>query len=117
MNEREKELKRLQGLFDDCRKVLFAISEEVRYRIIGIILEGPCEGSRVADIAKKTELSRPAVSHHVQILKDAGILKSRKEGTLIYYYLDPDAGELQRAADFFSGVNAFMKDVPDRSGK
>lgn len=40
-----------------------------------------CYGVRVNDISKKTHLSRPAVSHHLQILKQAGILNMRKEGT------------------------------------
>ena len=51
------------------------------------MLGGQCGGSRVVDIAEKTNLSRPAVSHHMQILKDAGIVKTRKEGTYVYYYL------------------------------
>lgn len=47
-------------------------------------------GVRVDDITKKTNLSRPAVSHHLQIMKDAGIVKVRKEGTKNYYYFDPE---------------------------
>jgi len=35
------------------------------------------------DIAVATDLSRPAVSHHLQILKDAGIVKVRKEATTL----------------------------------
>ena len=45
-----------------------------------------CNGVRVGTITEKTHLSRPAVSHHIQILKEAGILKVRKEGTKNYYY-------------------------------
>nr|WP_236883270.1 ArsR family transcriptional regulator [Clostridium botulinum] len=39
-------------------------------------------------MSKKTHLSRPAVSHHLQILKRAEIVNVRKEGTKNYYYLD-----------------------------
>ncbi len=39
----------------------------------------------------KTNLSRAAVSHYLQILKDAGILKMRRECTKNYYYFDADA--------------------------
>ncbi|MCI7813283.1 MAG: ArsR family transcriptional regulator [Robinsoniella sp.] len=49
-----------------------------------------CSGVRVGKITQKTHLSRPAVSHHIQILKDAGIVKMRREGTKNYYYLDAD---------------------------
>lgn len=37
---------------------------------------------------KKTHLSRPAVSHHLKILKEAEIVNLRREGTKNYYYLD-----------------------------
>ena len=68
------------------------------------------------EIAEKTNLSRPAVSHHMQILKDAGIVKARKEGTCIYYYLDPDADKLNGLISLFVSIRAFMANVPDRSG-
>lgn len=42
-----------------------------------------CDGFRVIDIAKKTALSRPAVSHHMPILKDAGFVRVRKEQRFI----------------------------------
>ncbi|CAI3251434.1 zinc-binding dehydrogenase [Enterococcus cecorum] len=41
-------------------------------------------------ITEKTHLSRPAVSHHIKILKDAGVVEMRKEGTKNYYYLETD---------------------------
>ena len=47
-------------------------------------------GMRVGEIVKLSSLSRPAVSHHMRILKDAGVINVRKEGTKNYYYLDPD---------------------------
>ena len=34
-----------------------------------------------------TSLSRPAISHHLKILKEAGIVDIRQEGTANYYYL------------------------------
>ena len=37
-----------------------------------------CRGVRVGEITKRTHLSRPAVSHHLQILREAGILGVRK---------------------------------------
>lgn len=56
---------------------------------------GKCSGVRVGEIAEKTNLSRPAVSHHLQILKDAGIVRVRKEGTKNFYYFDAEMEELQ----------------------
>ncbi len=42
-------------------------------RIKGKLLYCECNGSRVVDISEKTNLSRPAVSHHIQILKQARV--------------------------------------------
>lgn len=53
-------------------------------------------GVRVGEITEKTHLSRPAVSHHLQILKEAGILKVRKEGTMNFYYFDPDMASFEK---------------------
>lgn len=48
-----------------------------QHLILVMMQSGDCNGLRVNDIAAKTRLSRPAVSHHLQILKDAGIVKMR----------------------------------------
>ena len=57
-----------------------------------------------------------ALNHYGKILKDAGIVKARKEGTCIYYYLDPDADKLNGLISLFVSIRAFMANVPDRSG-
>lgn len=57
-----------------------------------------------------------AVLHHMQILKNAGIVKTRKEETLIYYYLEPGDSEIQKILDLFSDIQQIMKNAPDRSG-
>lgn len=45
-------------------------------------------GLRVGEITEQTHLSRPAVSHHLRILRDAGVISMRKEGTKNFYYID-----------------------------
>ena len=52
----------------------------------------------------------------MQILKDAGMVKSRKEGSCIYYYLDPEASEIDSLFTLFSDVKEIMKNAPDRRG-
>ena len=67
------------------------------------LLESDCNGIRVGEITEKTHLSRPAVSHHLKILKEAGMINMRREGTKIdyyyYYYYYMDANETQWGAD------------------
>lgn len=50
----------------------------------------------------------------MRILKEVGIVKSRKEKTCIYYYLDPEVGELDNLLSLFGDIREFMKNVPDQ---
>ena len=51
------------------------------------LLESDAHGIRVGEITKKTH-PRPAVSHHLQILKDAGVISMYREGTKNYYFVN-----------------------------
>lgn len=115
MQNTTEDVRRLEGEFRACQKILTAMGDETRQHLLCVMLQNPCSGSRAIDLAKQTNLSRPAVSHHMQILKDAGIVKSRKESTYIYYYLDPEAGQLNNLITLFCDIREFMKHVPDRS--
>lgn len=91
MKNQENEIENLAKEFKECKEILKAIGDETRqHMILTMMQKGRCQGVRVGDITKCTHLSRPAVSHHLQILKAAGILKVRKEGTKNYYYFNPD---------------------------
>lgn len=112
-----QDIERIKKNFQSCQKIFLAFGDETRQYILSILLCSDCSGSRVVDIAKRTNLSRPAVSHHMQILKNAGIVKTRKEGTFVFYYLDPDEEEIKAIIDLFSDIQRIMKNVPDRSGE
>lgn len=82
--------------FQDSEKVMTALGDESRqYLLLTMMKMGKCDGVRALEVVENCNLSRPAVSHHLQILKDAGILKARKEGTKIYYYFDRNMESLQ----------------------
>lgn len=86
--------KAIQDKFNDCRQVLTAIGDEVRQSILVTLMQSTCkEGMRVGEITAHTHLSRPAVSHHLKIMKDAGIVRMRKEGTMTFYHISVDAFE------------------------
>lgn len=105
------------GNGSDGGLALVAMGDETRQHILMIMLNGECSGSRVIDITERTNLSRPAVSHHMQILKDAGFVKVRKEGTKHYYYLDMDDNEIDNLCRLFEDIRKILKNVPDRSEK
>ncbi|MBK5261540.1 MAG: winged helix-turn-helix transcriptional regulator [Peptostreptococcaceae bacterium] len=62
--------------------VIKALGDETR---IGILLIIGKKELNATEISNKCTLSRPTISHHLQILKRANILTARKEGTEIYY--------------------------------
>lgn len=53
--------------------------------------------------------------HHLQILKDAGILKIRKEATKNYYYFDPDMNSFDRLIHVLQKAKELTAELPDRS--
>lgn len=114
----KSEIERLAEDFEHCQKMLAAFGDETRQHLILEMMKmGNCFGVRVGEITEKTNLSRPAVSHHLQILKNAGILKVRKEATKNYYYFDPDTRSLDRLIGMLQRAKAITEALPDRSGE
>lgn len=88
-----EEIRQLTREFDSCQRLLTALGDQNRQHLIIEMLKlGKCDGVRVGEITECTHLSRPAVSHHLRILKEAGIVKIRREGTKNYYYFDFESG-------------------------
>lgn len=113
-----EEIKILTEEFNSCRKVLIALGDENRQHLILEMMQmGDCSGLRVGEITAKTSLSRPAVSHHLQILKEAGILKRRREGTKNYYYFDADAEAINGLLYMLKHARSVMQALPDRSSE
>ena len=52
----------------------------------------------VCDLTSAFDLSQPTVSHHLRILRDAGLVEAERRGTWAYYRLVPEAIERLRAA-------------------
>lgn len=116
MSAQSEEIRRLAEEFEGCQKILLALGDETRQHLmLEMMRMGHCCGVRVGAITEKTHLSRPAVSHHIQILKDAGILKMRREGTKNYYYFDADAEAMNRLIHMLKHAKDIMEQLPDRS--
>ena len=112
---------RVSILADDfaaCTKILTALGDETRqHLILEMMRHEDCSGVRVCEITEKTNLSRPAVSHHLQILKNAGIVKMRREGTKNYYYFDPEMESFEKLTAALQLAMDISKALPDRSGE
>lgn len=111
-------IKELAEDLEKSQKLLTALGDENRQHLIfSMMAMGDCSGVRVVDVADKSSLSRPAVSHHLQIMKDAGLLKTRKEGTKVYYYFDPDMKTMNMLIHALQLAIEITQSLPDRSGE
>jgi ArsR family transcriptional regulator len=69
-------------------KVFTALGDEHRQRIL--LTFSPGERLNVGQIVEVSTLSRSAVSHHLKILREAGVLQSEKVGKEVYFWIDKD---------------------------
>lgn len=75
-------------------RVLDALGNQVRRDILGLLKEGPM---RVGDIADRFPISRPAVSKHLRILEDAGLVEYTPNGTRNVFRLRLSGFHMARA--------------------
>jgi len=91
-------------LFDEAEiraKILKAMAHPVRLMVIDFLKEGEYSFS---EIFKLFQLDKSTVSKHLHVLKEAGIVSSRKDGADVFYKL-----EVPCVIDFFSCVNAVIE--------
>ena len=112
----ENDIAALRTALEDVAPVMSAMGDEARMHLLLTLLSGECTGSRVAELTEKAAMSRASVSHHLQILKQAGLVKVRKEGTLVYYYLDPEAKQILKMKSLFDRISEMIQFLPDRTG-
>lgn len=77
------QLDKIRQLFTQSLPLFNALGDPIRQQLILLMLDGSRKS--VAELAAQTELSRPTISHHLKILKDAHIVTSQKVGRKIYY--------------------------------
>ena len=64
-----------------------AIADETRQKIMNLLC---CEWLSVNEVVSKLEVSQPTVSHHLAILRDAGLVNMREEGKQTFYTLNQE---------------------------
>jgi len=81
-------------------QVFKALGDPVRLRLLSLI--GAHQGGEVCvcDLTTAFDLTQPTISHHLKVLREAGILTSERRGTWVYYRLVPAA--LERMASLLS---------------
>ncbi|WP_437683476.1 ArsR/SmtB family transcription factor [Sorangium sp. So ce131] len=70
---------------------LAALGHPVRLSVLRFVVQAGPEGAPAGEIQEHVKLAASTLSHHLKRLVDAGILKSRGEGTFHYYSADYEA--------------------------
>ncbi|MEA3318607.1 MAG: metalloregulator ArsR/SmtB family transcription factor [Bacillota bacterium] len=83
-------------VFRSCIPLFTTLSDPARQDIILLLAEQ--ESLSVGEIANTSSLSRPAISHHLKILKDNRLVQMEQKGTMRYYSLTLDTSVSQLKA-------------------
>jgi len=70
-------------------QLLRALGDETRFQIIAL-LASASDALCVCEIEARFDLSQATISHHLRVLRDAGVVSASKRGTWVYYAVDVD---------------------------
>ena len=97
--------------FAELSDLLVALGDDKRQDIIvAMLADGACRGLRVNDLMGATDLSRPAVSHHIKVLRQAGLVECRSEGTKNYYSLTHKLDNLERLRELVDDIERLIRE-------
>ena len=68
-----------------------ALGDPVRLRLMSLVASHPGGQACVCEISKTFDLSQPTISHHLKMLRSAGLLDCERRGTWMYYWVVPSA--------------------------
>ncbi|MFE6685152.1 ArsR/SmtB family transcription factor [Streptomyces sp. NPDC057743] len=92
-----------EGQAAELAKVFKALGDPVRLRLLSMIASRAGGEVCVCDLTPAFDLSQPTISHHLKLLRQAGLIDCERRGTWVYYWLLPEmtdrlAGVLTRPA-------------------
>ena len=85
-----------------------ALADETRQKIMSLCC---CKWLSVGEIVEALHVSQPTVSHHLSILRAAGLVDSRRDGKQVFYSLNQEkiaAGCCQLAGDFAPELDVIL---------
>lgn len=105
------DLTKLKREFANSSDFLIALGDQKRQNIIIALMDPKViyRGLQVTDLMDVTGLSRPAVSHHLKILKDVRLVDYRREGTKNFYYLSHEGKEINKLKELLNHVTEVIK--------
>ncbi len=75
---------------DQLARAFRAMADPVRLRLLSMIAAAPSGEVCACDLATPLQKSQPTISHHLKVLREAGLVTSRKRGTWVHYRVNPE---------------------------
>ena len=75
----------------ELAQVFKALADPVRLRLFSLIASFEGGEACVCDLTGPFGVSQPTISHHLRVLREAGLVDSERRGTWVYYWVLPDA--------------------------
>ena len=75
----------------DLARMFKALGDPVRLRLLSIVASHPGGEACVCDLTADFDLTQPTISHHLKVLREAGLLSCERRGTWVYYRVEPGA--------------------------
>jgi ArsR family transcriptional regulator len=72
----------------DLLQIFKAFGDPTRLKLLRLLMFNDEDKLKVVDLADKLEISQPAITQHINILKELNLIKSSKEQNRIFYYVD-----------------------------
>ena len=74
----------------DLARVFKAMGDPVRLRLLSLIASHAGGEACVCDLTDVFDLSGPTISHHLKVLREAGLITGERRGTWVYYRVHPE---------------------------
>jgi ArsR family transcriptional regulator len=75
----------------DLSQMFKALGDPVRLRLLSLVASHEGGEACVCDLSAAFELTQPTISHHLKVLRQAGLLECERRGTWVYYWVVPSA--------------------------
>ncbi len=75
----------------ELARVFKAMGDPVRLRLLSLIASHEGGEACVCDLTGVFDLTGPTISHHLKVLREAGLITGDRRGTWVYYRVRPDA--------------------------
>jgi ArsR family transcriptional regulator, arsenate/arsenite/antimonite-responsive transcriptional repressor len=84
----------------ELSRLFKALGDPARLRLVSLIASHAGGEVCVCELTECFDLSGPTISHHLKVLREAGLISGERRGTWVYYRVDPDS--LRRLSDVLS---------------